>query len=359
LIFAQYVCWAFELLYAVLQGIYASNVPLLYLYACKMLQHIKNSVNSASQTLAIWSKIAPIQLMTDQTNILCIGSVLWDVIGRSDRSMRVGSDVPGRIIRVPGGVAMNIAMALSRFGLKPDLLTAVGQDAQGIELIEAAKIRGIKTDHVYRSEDLPTDIYMAVEGANGLIAAIADAHSLEAAGDKILRALSDGRLGSEAAPYAGAIALDGNLTATLLREISTSPLFQSADLRVAPASPGKAERLLPLIHHPKATLYVNLEEAGLLCHEEFDTSAAAAQALINKGAYRVLVTNGGKDASLASQNDVLTQTPPPVLVARVTGAGDTFMAAHIAAEMGGANPTNSLKQALDAAALYVSGDTDI
>ena len=48
---------------------------------------------------------------------------------------------------------------------------------------------GLLTDHVYRSDDLPTDRYMAVEGANGLIAAIADAHSLEAAGDKILRPL--------------------------------------------------------------------------------------------------------------------------------------------------------------------------
>lgn len=306
--------------------------------------------------------MALIQFMNTQTEILCIGSVLWDVIGRSDRSMRVGSDVPGRIIRVPGGVAMNIAMALSRFGLTPNLLTAVGRDAPGDELIEAAKVRGISTDHVYRSQDLPTDIYMAVEGANGLIAAIADAHSLEAAGDKILRALSDGQLGSEAAPYSGPIALDGNLTAALLREISVSPLFAKADLRVAPASPGKAERLLPLIGHPKATLYVNLEEAGLLCHAQFDSSSEAARALIAKGASRVLVTNGGRDASLATPNNLLTRTPPPVLVARVTGAGDTFMAAHIAAELtsiDGADPALALKKALDAAALYVSGDTDI
>jgi sugar/nucleoside kinase (ribokinase family) len=314
---------------------------------------------SRRETLAIWSKIAPIPRMTQTSNILCIGSVLWDVIGRSDRSMRVGSDVPGRIIRVPGGVAMNIAMALSRFGLKPDLLTAVGRDAQGDELIEAAKVRNIGTEHIYRSDDLPTDIYMAVEGANGLIAAIADAHSLEAAGDKILRPLSDGRLGSEAAPYKGPIALDGNLTGALLREISTSPLFSAADLRVAPASPGKAERLLPLLQHSHATLYVNLEEAGLLCHETFETSRDGAAALIAKGAYRVLVTNGGHDATMAMGDTVITETPPPVMVARVTGAGDTFMAAHIAAELSGKDNINSLKQALDSAALYVSGDTDI
>ena len=132
--------------------------------------------------------------MTSQPDILCIGSVLWDVIGRSASVMRQGSDVPGRITRIPGGVALNIAMALARFGLMPALLSAVGRDAEGDELISACAVRGMVTDYVYRSDDLPTDIYMAVEGANGLIAAIADAHSLEAAGSKILAPLSDGCL---------------------------------------------------------------------------------------------------------------------------------------------------------------------
>ncbi|GAA3875661.1 PfkB family carbohydrate kinase [Celeribacter arenosi] len=273
--------------------------------------------------------------------------------------MRVGSDVPGRIVRVPGGVAMNIAMALARFGLRPELLTAVGRDAEGDELMEAARVRGIGTALVYRSDDLPTDTYMAVEGANGLIAAIADAHSLEAAGDKILRPLADGRIASADAPYVGPVALDGNLTVSLLREIAVSPLFAAADLRVAPASPGKAERLIPLLDHPNATLYVNLEEAGLLLHRTFDSSSEAANALVAKGAHRVLVTNGGQDASLAHKNGVFTQQPPSVLVARVTGAGDTFMAAHIAAELEGQPDPEALRAALDAAALYVSGDTPL
>ena len=200
--------------------------------------------------------------MTVQPDILCIGSVLWDVIGRSASHMRVGSDVPGRITRLPGGVAMNIAMTLRRFDMHPAILTAIGQDAEGHELIAEAKAMGLNTDHVYRSDDLPTDVYMAIEGANGLVAAIADAHSLEAAGDKILRALENGALGSTDTPFAGIIALDGNLTEDLLRVIAVSPLFASADLRVAPASPGKAARLLALQDHPTATLYVNLEEAG-------------------------------------------------------------------------------------------------
>ena len=93
----------------------------------------------------------------EHPDILCIGSVLWDVIGRSPASMRLGSDVPGRITRLPGGVAMNIAMTLRRFGLRPALLTTVGRDPEGEELIAACGRLGLITDHVYRSDDLPTD----------------------------------------------------------------------------------------------------------------------------------------------------------------------------------------------------------
>jgi hypothetical protein len=195
--------------------------------------------------------------MTHNTDIICIGSVLWDVIGRAASHMRVGSDVPGRITRLPGGVAMNIAMTLRRFGMKPALLSAIGRDAEGNELVAEAQRMGLICDYLYRSADLPTDVYMAIESANGLVAAIADAHSLEASGDKILRAMGDGRLGTANAPFTGPVALDGNLTEELLQTIAKSPLFERADLRVAPASPGKAARLLALMDHPTATLYVN------------------------------------------------------------------------------------------------------
>ena len=297
--------------------------------------------------------------MKKAPDILCVGSVLWDVIGRAANHMRVGSDVPGRITRLPGGVAMNIAMTLRRFGMTPALLSVIGRDAEGEELVAEAIRMGLVTDHLYRSDDLPTDVYMAIEGANGLIAAIADAHSLEASGDKILRPLTDGRLGSLDSPYKGTVALDGNLTEDLLQTIATSPLFVNADLRVAPASPGKAARLLALMDHPTATLYVNLEEAGLLCQTTYETSSEGAAGLLKRGAHRVLVTDGGNAAAEGTAGDIITHTPPAVMVTRVTGAGDTFMAAHIASEAQGMDRASALTRASNAAATYVSGETPL
>ena len=108
-----------------------------------------------------------------------------------------------------------------------------------------------------------------------------------------------------------------------------------------------------------ATLYVNLEEAGLLCQREFTDTEAAATALLERGAARVLVTDGGRAATEADAARLLTQEPPKVLVTRVTGAGDTFMAAHIASERAGASRDEALDRALLSAARYVSGETPL
>jgi sugar/nucleoside kinase (ribokinase family) len=287
--------------------------------------------------------------------IPCIGAALWDIIGRTPAPMTAGADVAGRIVRVPGGVALNIAMALVRAGAKPAVLAAIGQDPEGDALVQAISEYGIETDYIYRAPDLPTDTYMAIEGAGGLVAAIADVHSLEIAGARVLAPLRDGRLASEAAPWRGMIALDGNLTVALLAEIASAPVFAQADLRVAPASPGKGERVLPLLARSGTTFYVNLAEAGLICGTTFARSAQAAEALVQRGARRVLVTDGAHDTTDASAEQMITRAPPKVDAQRITGAGDTFMAAHMAAEAQGADRTDALDHALSTAARYVAG----
>ncbi|RMD46988.1 MAG: kinase, partial [Alphaproteobacteria bacterium] len=118
--------------------------------------------------------------------VLCIGSLLWDVVGTALEPMRPGDDRPGRIRRLPGGVAYNIAAALARAGLAPVLLSAVGADAEGRALLAAAEAAGIDTRHVLVSEAIRTDSYMAIEAGGSVLAALADAHGLEAMGARIL-----------------------------------------------------------------------------------------------------------------------------------------------------------------------------
>ena len=288
-------------------------------------------------------------------DILCIGAVLWDVIGRPDprvaRPLPRGADVPGRIVRVPGGVALNVAVALRRMGLRPALLGAVGRDPDGGALVESCRAVGLIADHLHRT-DGPTDRFVAIEDPDGVVAAVADTRSLEAAGARILEPLSDGRL---ARPWRGPVALDGNLTEALLGEIAGSEALSEADLRISPASPGKAARLRAVLGHPSAVLYLNVEEARVVAERDLADAPEAAAALVEEGAARAIVTDGSRPAADATASRIELIRPPDVPVLRVLGAGDALMAAHIAAEARGAQRQEALFAAIAAASDHVAG----
>ncbi len=289
--------------------------------------------------------------MSDRPDILCIGAMLWDVIGRAPCRMASGADVPGRIRHIPGGVALNVAMALARRGLRPAILSAVGRDPEGEALVAEAGRLGVLTGWLTRDAGLPTDCYMAVEDSHGLIAAIADAHSLEQAGAAILAPLA-----ADLAGWTGPVVLDGNLTRDLLATVARDPRLAGADLRVVPASPGKAERLEPLIAARRGCFYLNRSEAGILAGQTCPDAATAAQAVVARGAARVLVTDGPLPAAEAvADGPTLIAAPPAVTVARVTGAGDCFLAAHLAAELDGQPRDTALRHAVQAAAAHVAG----
>lgn len=290
------------------------------------------------------------------TPILCIGSALWDTIGRHPGTMSAGHDRPGRIRRIPGGVALNVALALARLGERPQVLTVLGRDQEGDALMAACAALGVDLSFSLRRADLPTDAYMAIEDTGGLVAAIADAHSLEAAGSDVLAPLEDGRLGSAARPFDGTVILDGNLTEAVLQEIAASPLFAAADLRVVPASPGKALRLRPFVETSRGTLYVNREEACLLTGCDAPDAETAGQALVAAGAARAIVTDGTSPAADVCRDTAHSARPPSVTAQRVTGAGDTLLAVHTTQERRGTDRGKALTAACAAAARFVSGE---
>jgi len=243
--------------------------------------------------------------------------------------------------------------------LPVSLLTALGDDAAGRELLLNCAARGMDTQHVTVSNEHPTDQYMAIEGTNGLIAAIADAHSLEKLADIVISPMKDGRVGTAEAPYSGMVICEGNLPQDTLAYIANAPEFRAADIRLAPASPGKAERLAPFQSHKGATAYVNLFEANILLGTKFGTSTKAAEHLTRRGLYRAIVTDGPKPAAISNGKTTITLTPRDVKVLRVTGAGDVFMASHIAAELNDLRDAPALQFALDTTAKYISTETPL
>jgi len=293
--------------------------------------------------------------MTQEPPIYCAGSALWDIIARTERALKPGHDVPGRITRQLGGVALNVALALSTRGRSSGVLSAVGRDPSGDRLITSAIGAGIDCSNVTRIDD-PTDSYLAVEDARGeVFVAVADCASLERAGDDVLAPLRDGRLGAEDAPYQGRLVIDGNFAQDLLNSLLHDPCLRAAKLALVPASPGKATWLSRIMTHPGATLYVNRIEAEILCSAKFDTALQAADALRHAGAAEVVVTDSHRAAASAGPGHSATHTPPQITARTTTGAGDAFLAAHLDHIDRASDPQTALAEAVTAAAAHVSG----
>ncbi|MTH35038.1 kinase [Paracoccus limosus] len=287
--------------------------------------------------------------------ILCVGAMLWDIIGHAARAVSPGEDLAGRIVQRPGGVALNVALALARQGLQPAILAAVGRDAPGEALLAEAARLGVRTEWIWRDSGRATDTYMAIETPEGLLAAIADAQGLEAAGAAVVAPLRDGRLGSAARPWVGTLIADGNLTPAVFAELAADPCLAGAQLRLVPASPTKAQSLQPLLRHPQAIFHLNRLEAEALAGRPLADAAEAAGALLHMGVHRALVTDGPRAVAdgLAGAS-LLLRAPPPVVARRVTGAGDAFLAGHVMAELAGHDRAAALDAALNAAAAHVA-----
>ena len=293
--------------------------------------------------------------MIGELQAVCIGSTNWDIVGLSEQSFEHGADRPGRIVRRAGGVAFNVATEMARQKVNVALLTAVGEDAAGGEILAAARALGVVVDYAYRCSDIGTDNYMAIEGANGMAAAVADVRCLDAVGAAILRPLTDGSIASLSKPWQRLILVDGNLSPDLLNDIAADPIFAQADLRVVSASNGKVERLACFLGLRHVSLYLNKTEANILLGANNLTTIEAATALFETGLRASMVSDGADTLAYCNAAGLCAQTPPKVEERLCTGAGDVLVAAHIAAELTGSKAQAALAHATEAAAKHVSG----
>ena len=288
--------------------------------------------------------------------IICAGSALIDSVGFSKSRINTGDDVSGTIKTSVGGVAFNICQHLALSGFTNlELLTALGDDIKGRAIIEFCDKLGIITDNIYVCNNTETDSYLAIEDIQGLKAAIAHIFNVEEFGDRILEPLENGAVKTSSNPSRNLIVLDGNLSTSSLSKIAENKKFKNFDIRIASASSSKAFRLKPFLSLPNATVYCNMAEAENLCNLSFKDTRQASTYLLKQGLGRAIVTNGGKQICASSvYHEPITILPPKVKsIKHITGAGDYFLACHIANEINQIPKETSLLKAAESASKYV------
>ena len=102
---------------------------------------------------------------SDRT-FLCAGAAHWDIIARASVEVGPGGDVPGRVIRRPGGVAANVAMGLARQHFLVRLCAIVGEDDAGTSLGREMTAAGVNCEALL-VQPAATNTYVAIEDKDG------------------------------------------------------------------------------------------------------------------------------------------------------------------------------------------------
>lgn len=254
--------------------------------------------------------------------VLALGGANLDISASPDQRLCPGDSTPGQVRCSPGGVARNVAENLARLGHDSRLLSAVGDDPRGRELLDATQRAGVDVSGCWVLPGVATASYVSVHDPGGDMAvAVNDM--------QVLEHITPDRLEphAESVRRAAVLVVDCNLPeaalAWLFANGGAAPVFVDA------VSAFKCRRLLPWLRQVH-TLKANRLEAqalsGLPVASKADVEAVARW-LNGQGVQRVVLSLGEQGLYYrGNENDSGWQTALPVAVVNATGAGDALMA---------------------------------
>ncbi len=266
--------------------------------------------------------------MTDSpvsNSILVIGAAGQDVVGRLDSELQPGISNPARIRTSYGGVSRNVAENLARLGHPVRLISVVGTDRPGDELLEFTAAAGVDTSAVMRSDLYPTGFYMGVLDAR--------AHLRFGVDDmRITSLLSPEYLQEHESSFenAGLVFVDGNLPENTLKAAFALAKKFKLPICANPASALLAEHIKPYLNRLHF-ITPNSTEAGVLTGHTFeasdtDSAREAARALVVAGVEIALITLAefGVVYATSETSGHIPAIQTPII--DPTGAGDAMTA---------------------------------
>ncbi|MBN1303532.1 MAG: carbohydrate kinase family protein [Anaerolineales bacterium] len=282
--------------------------------------------------------------------VLVIGASGLDVVGQLEDRLQDGTSNPARIRTSFGGVARNVAENLARLGQPVNLISAVGADQIGTDVLQHTTRSGVDTSAVIQTEHHPTGFYMAVLNTQGqLMFAVDDMRALSHITPEYLKEQDT------LFKNASMLFVDANLTPQTLR--TALSLARKAKIPVAadPTSSSLTEKFKSHLNRFHL-MTPNSNEAGILSGIPFEASnkesaVEAARSLVNQGVQVVLISLAEFGVCYATSK---TNGHIPAIRTRIkdpTGAGDALSAAVIFGLLNDINLDDSIRLGVSAASL--------
>lgn len=259
--------------------------------------------------------------------VLVIGAAGVDIVGRLKGDLGPGTSSPAQIRSSFGGVARNVAENIVRLGQPVELITAVGNDPTGDQLLEQLASAGVGISAVLHSSEHHTGSYLAVVNPRGVLQfALDDMRAISAVSAEYLRTKET------LFKRASLVFLDANLSKDTLRTAFTLARRYHLPVCANPTSTPLADRLLPHISH-LFLITPNIAEASILCGQTYDArprqAIDAAKCLVSQGVKIAIVTVAEFGVCYATSETFGHIPAIRTEIVDPTGAGDALTAAVI------------------------------
>ncbi len=259
-------------------------------------------------------------------HVLVIGATLLDTKGKPDAGLEPGTSNPGSIRRARGGTARNVAENLARLGADVLLVTAVGDDEIGEQLLTQTAEAGVNIDFSLTIEGASTGAYLALLDEDGALAVALDDSA-------IMKNITPAHLHRHRRLFrdASLIMMDGSLTQPAMKTVVRLATQYGVPLCADPSSARLARKLRPFLSHLHLVVPNEVEEAELL-NEDYpgfnpDVSLTLAQRLVRIGVDHVVVTLSDFGLNYATHDEVGYVPPSYNKMIDTTGSGDAVTAA--------------------------------
>lgn len=286
--------------------------------------------------------------------ITVIGGSNIDIQGVPNKSLVSFDSNPGKVDISLGGVGRNIADNICRLGVSTKLISAVGNDLYGNQILSECKGYGIDIDDCYVSNEYPTSIYVSIlNDENDMQVAISHMDIL----DKLDLAYVTSK--HKQINDSLAIIIDTNLSQEVIDYITST--YSNIPIFVDTVSTSKCLKIANVIGSFH-TIKLNQYEAEALSSikiNSMDDIKLACDYFIDKGVKNVFITLGKDGVYCANKETSIHVNGIKANIVSATGAGDAFTAGLVYSHLNNFDIEYSAKFSMAASIIALSHENTI